>query len=62
MDWRDLLTAFALYLLLDGIMPFVNPGGFKRVLGRMRELSDVALRGFGAAGISAGLLLLYWVR
>ena len=26
MDWNDLWAAFALYLVLEGVMPFANPG------------------------------------
>ena len=33
MDWNDLWAAFALYLVLEGIIPFLNPGGAKRYVG-----------------------------
>ena len=32
MDWNDLWAAFALYLVLEGLLPFLNPGGTKRTL------------------------------
>ena len=32
MDWSDLWAAFALYLVLEGVMPFVNPAALKRTL------------------------------
>ena len=62
MDWRDLLTAFALYLMLDGMLPFVSPSGFKRVMGNMSKMTDSTLRTIGVAGITAGVLLLHFVR
>ena len=26
MNWNDLWAAFALYLVLEGVLPFLNPG------------------------------------
>lgn len=62
MDWRDLLTAFALYLVLEGALPFLNPAGFKRFLAGMRELDDATLRRIGLVSMAAGVLLIYLVR
>lgn len=62
MDWRDLLTAFALYLVLEGALPFLNPAGFKRFLSSVRELDDATLRRIGLVSMAAGALLIYWVR
>ena len=62
MDWHDLLTAFALYLILEGLIPFANPGAFKRFMSDMIKLSDEKLRAIGIGSIIAGLVLLYIVR
>jgi len=62
MDWRDLLTAFALYLVLEGIVPFLNPSGFKRFLASMRDMDDAVLRRIGGCSMAAGVLLIYFVR
>ena len=62
MLWNDLFTAVALLLVLEGLMPFLNPAGFKRALIQIAALSDGVLRGFGFAAITAGLLLLWWLR
>jgi len=62
MDWRDLLTAFALYLVLEGALPFLNPAGFKRFLSSVRELDDATLRRIGLVSMAAGVLLIYLVR
>jgi len=32
MIWSDLLGAFALYLVLEGILPFASPQAMKRVI------------------------------
>ena len=62
MRWADLLAAFALYLVLEGILPFLNPQAMKRVLTAMATFSDRQLRLWGLASMGAGMLLLYFVR
>ena len=61
-DWRDLLTALALVMVLEGIMPFLNPGGLRRMLTVIGGLTDRQLRLFGGASMAAGLVLLYFVK
>ena len=62
MDWRELLTAFALYLVLEGIMPFLNPPAFRRFVEMMGRMPDRQIRQVGAFSMLAGLVLLYVVR
>jgi uncharacterized protein YjeT (DUF2065 family) len=62
MQWSDLLAAFALYLVLEGIMPFVNPPLMKRVMLSFVQSSDRHLRVGGLVSMLAGLALLYFVR
>jgi uncharacterized protein YjeT (DUF2065 family) len=62
MRWSDLLAALALYLVLEGVLPFLNPQAMKRVLTTMATFSDRQLRLWGLASMGAGMLLLYWVR
>ena len=62
MDWQDLLTAFALYLVLEGIIPFINPAAFKRYMASLVQMEDRALRYVGLGSMGAGLVLLYFVR
>ena len=62
MRWADLFAALALYLVLEGVLPFLNPRAMKRVLTTMVTLSDRQLRLWGLASMLAGALLLYLVR
>ena len=62
MDWSDLWAACALYLVLEGLMPFANPGGMKRALARLSQLDERALRIAGLLSMVAGAVLLYIVR
>ena len=62
MSWSDLLAGVALYLVLEGVLPFLNPQAMKRVLTAMTGFSDRQLRLWGLASMAAGVLLLYFVR
>jgi len=62
MQWQDLLAAVALYLVLEGLMPFANPGGMKRALAKLAELDERTLRVAGLVSMIAGAVLLYLVR
>lgn len=62
MSWADLFAALALYLVLEGALPFLNPQAMKRVLTTIATLSDRQLRLGGLASMGAGVLLLYLVR
>lgn len=62
MDWSDFFAAVALYLVIEGLMPFANPAGWRRSLALIARLSDGQLRAFGLAIIIVGLVLLLVVR
>jgi len=60
--WQEILSAVALLLVLEGLLPFLNPVAFKQNLSRMLQLADSNLRWFGLASMLAGVALLYWVK
>jgi uncharacterized protein YjeT (DUF2065 family) len=62
LDLSDLLAAFALFLVLEGIVPFLNPSGMKRGLAKLMEIGDRELRIAGLASMLVGVLLLYFAR
>lgn len=62
MNWTDLLAALALYLVLEGMLPFLSPQGMKRFLASLTGLADRQLRLLGLASMVCGLILLYLVR
>jgi hypothetical protein len=62
MNWEDLLAAFALYLVIEGAMPFLSPEAWRRGLALLGQLADKQLRLFGLGCMGAGLLLLVVVR
>ncbi len=62
MNWSDLLAAFALYLILEGLLPFASPDSWRKTLAMIAEFNNGQLRFFGLASILAGLILLLFVR
>jgi hypothetical protein len=62
MNWHDLGAALALFLVLEGILPFLNPQGVRRMLELLSTLSDTQLRFSGLTSMLLGLLLLYAVN
>jgi len=60
--WQELLTAFALLLVLEGIMPFVNPEGLKRMLSLVAQMGNTLLRLAGISSMLLGVIILYLVR
>ena len=61
-DWRDLGAGFALYLVLEGIFPFLRPEAMKMSFAQLIKLPDSTLRVFGLSSMIAGCVLLYFIR
>ena len=59
---QQLLIAFALVLIIEGILPFLNPKGMKQLMKTMSELDDQSLRISGFVSMILGLILLYIVN
>ena len=57
-----LLTAFALMLVIEGVLPFIVPGLWRDTFRRLTELTDGQIRFIGLTSMLTGLLLLYIVR
>ncbi len=60
--WHDLLVAIALVLVIEGIVPFLNPGAMRRALLALAQMNDNTLRFAGLTVMVIGCLLLYAVR
>jgi uncharacterized protein YjeT (DUF2065 family) len=54
-------AAVALMLVLEGLFPFLSPGGWRQMFSRLLQLNDGQLRFFGLASILIGLGLLWLV-
>ncbi len=60
--WTDLLNALALVLVIEGIMPFISPKGWRDTMLQACQLHDKTLRTIGFASMLVGALLLYIMR
>ena len=58
----DLLAAIALFFVLEGIIPFLNPNGMKRALEKLITLGDRELRIAGLGSMLVGVAILFIVR
>ena len=52
-------AALALMLVLEGLFPFLSPGGWRRMFLRLLQLRDGQLRFFGLTSIVIGLVVLW---
>lgn len=58
MKMSDWMTALALLLVLEGILPLAAPAFWRDAFRRATELNDGQLRFMGAVSMAGGLLLL----
>lgn len=59
---HSLWLATALMLIIEGVMPFVNPSAFRRALIQISSMPDTQLRWIGLISMLIGLTVLYWVN
>ncbi len=57
-----LLMAFALMLVVEGLLPFLAPKLWRETFQRLMQLSDGQIRFFGLTSMIVGLLLLLLSR
>jgi len=55
-DW--LLGAFALMLVMEGLLPFLSPQAWRQVFERAVRMTDGQIRFIGLGSMLLGLLLL----
>jgi uncharacterized protein YjeT (DUF2065 family) len=57
-----LWTALALVLVFEGLMPAINPGGWRRMFEQLMRFDDEQIRRFGLGSMVVGLLLLWVIQ
>jgi uncharacterized protein YjeT (DUF2065 family) len=57
-----LFAALALMLVIEGLLPFLSPGAWRRVFERATRMTDGQIRFLGLTSMIAGvaMLLLFW--
>jgi uncharacterized protein len=54
----SLVTALALLLVAEGLLPLLSPRSWREAFTRLLQLTDGQLRFFGLVAVSLGLLLI----
>jgi len=62
MTGKFILTAFALMLIIEGVLPFLLPAIWRETFKRLTEMSDGQIRFIGLTSMLVGLLLLYLAK
>ena len=61
--WDSLLTACALVLVIEGLLPFLSPAGWRRIFEQATRLTDGQIRFLGLTSIIIGSgLLALWLK
>ena len=53
-----LASAIGLVLVLEGLLPFLNPGAWRRLFERAVQLSDAQIRALGLSSLAIGVAIL----
>jgi len=54
-----LLTAIALMLIIEGILPFIAPATWRETFRRLVQMADGQIRFIGLSSMLLGLILLF---
>lgn len=60
--WYELALALCLVLIIEGIIPFLYPHRWRRMVEQLAMVDDRTLRVIGLLSMLAGVLGLYLVR
>ena len=58
--WDLLVGAFALMLVVEGLLPFISPPKWRGVFERAMRMTDGQIRFIGLSSMLAGLAMLYF--
>jgi uncharacterized protein YjeT (DUF2065 family) len=60
--WDDLWAAVALWLVFEGMLPFLSPVRWREAILALARVNDRGLRLCGLVSMAMGLGLLFYVR
>jgi uncharacterized protein YjeT (DUF2065 family) len=52
-------SALGLFLVIEGVLPFLSPGAWRRGMNRLMQLRDGQLRFIGLGTVLTGLVLIW---
>jgi len=60
--WQEILTAVSLFLIIEGMVPFIGPNFYRQAVVKIAQMDDNGLRLTGLTVASIGIVILYIVR
>lgn len=60
--WHDLAVAFCLLLVIEGLLPAINPGAWKRLVSTLSEAPESDIRLAGLGFLVTGAFVLYLIN
>ncbi|MEW7979668.1 MAG: DUF2065 domain-containing protein [gamma proteobacterium symbiont of Phacoides pectinatus] len=60
--WHEFLIALALLMVIEGVMPFLSPGGMRNMMLNLAQMDDRSLRTGGLVSMIIGVVMLYLVN
>ena len=60
--WHQLFVAMALVLVIEGVMPFLNPQTWREMLVKVLSMPDRSIRVGALCSMLLGTALLYWLK
>lgn len=61
MTAESIWPALALVLVIEGLLPLLAPGWWRRAFSELLRLRDGQIRFYGLLGVATGLLWLWWL-
>ena len=62
MNWSDLLAALALVMIIEGLIPFISPRGYKNTMQQLTSMPESTLRRIGFGLMLGGAVFLFLIR
>lgn len=62
MNWGDLGVGMSLVLVIEGLIPFLSPSRYRKMLAVASGIGESRLRFGGAVCMGIGVLLLYIIH
>jgi uncharacterized protein YjeT (DUF2065 family) len=60
--WHELAVAFCLMLVIEGIIPFISPGRWRKILLVLDQIDDNTMRMIGLGSMLTGTVLLLMIN
>lgn len=60
--WQNVVIALALVMVVEGILPFLSPKSWRKMVVSAAQQNDRSMRIMGLMSMLVGVVILYWVN